>query len=142
MGFSPKLPQKLRLDHTRKEPLEGTAGRNHITNPIQRMIPRMQFQPKVEFQKKREQQVKILWTNVGNNPQLAPKGIGFNINLPKEPRMDHTRREPLKGTAGGNPVTNPLQSVRARRDLETSGSHNNTEISIRPGTTTAALPIG
>ena len=137
MGFSPKLPQKLRLDHTRKEPLEGTAGRNHITNPTQRMIPRMQFQPKVEFQKKR-----ILWTNVGNSPQLAPKGIGFNINLPKEPRMDHTRREPLKGTAGGNPVTNPLQSVRARRDLETSGSHNNTEISIRPGTTTAALPIG
>ena len=113
----------------------------------------MKFQPKVEFQKTREQQVKIFWTNVENSPQLerranlsttgpSPKGMRLNMNPPKEPRMDHIRREPLKGTAGGNPVTNPLQSVRARRDLETSGSHNNTETSIRPGTTTAALPIG
>ena len=113
----------------------------------------MKFQPKVEFQKKREQQMKILWTNVGNSPQLerranlsttgpSPKGIGLNMNPPKEPRMGHIRREPLKGTAGRIPVTNSLQSVTAWRDLETGGNNNNTEIGTQPGTTTAALPIG
>ena len=113
----------------------------------------MRLQLKVELEKKREQQVKILWTNVENSPQQerranlsttgpSPKGIRFNMNPPKEPRMDHIRREPLKGTAGRIPVTNSLQSVTARRDLETGGNNNNTEIGTQPGTTTAALPIG
>ena len=103
----------------------------------------MKFQPKVEFQKKREQQVKNLWTNVGNSPQLERRAnLSTTGPSPKEPRMGHIRREPLKGTAGRIPVTNSLQSVTARRDLETGGNNNNTEIGTQPGTTTAALPIG